>query len=152
MNHLPIHFLLLAQDDRVEFFTRGFQERDTAISIGHVLVGAGIAVGFIITLWLLSRLIERHQRSGPTNSRLRLFFSLCRAHELAWPDWWLLWRVGRQQRLRDPARLFLEPARFNPSNLSGALRPKAARLTAIGRKIFAAARPAKQTKSKPSGG
>jgi len=138
MNRFLINFLLLAQDTRLEGFTRGFRRRQqTPVELGDVMLGLAIVVAFVATLCLLSRLIERRQRAGPTNSRLGLFFSLCKAHGLAWSEWRLLWRLARHHRLRDPARLFLEPERFEPANLGPALRPQAAHIEAIGKRLFA---------------
>ena len=138
MNHFLINVLLLAQDTRLEGFTRGFRRRqETPVELGDVMLGLAIVVGFVALLVLLSRAIERRQRAGPTNSRLGLFFSLCKAHGLAWSEWRLLWRLARRQRLRDPARLFVEPQAFEPANLGPSLRPQAAEIRAIGKRLFA---------------
>jgi len=55
---------------------------------------------------------------------------------LVFPEWWLLWRVSRDQQLRDPARLFLEAERLNPAHLGPALRVKEAQLESLAGRLF----------------
>jgi len=101
------------------------------------MIGLAVVVGFLVALWLLSRLMDYRQQRGPSNSRLGLFFSLCKAHALEWPDWWLLWRVARRHRLRDPARVFLEPERLHPDKLGRRFQSRTVRLEAISKRLFA---------------
>lgn len=137
MNDYLLKFILLAQENRLEYLTRGFRRRQTRIDFGDVVISLLTVASFLLALWLLSRLIERQQERGPRNSRLGLFFSLCKAHGLPWSEWWLLWRLARHQRLRDPARLFLEPQRFDSPNLGPALQLRADRLKGIAGRLFA---------------
>jgi hypothetical protein len=67
---------------------------------------------------------------------MMLFLSLCRAHRLRWAEWWLLWRVARDQKVKDPARLFLEPRWLDSARLRPVLRLRAARLESIRRRLF----------------
>jgi len=66
----------------------------------------------------------------------RLFLSLCRAHGIAWSDRWLLWRLAASQRLKDPARLFLEPERLDPDLARPLSRRRAARLERLRLQLF----------------
>ena len=98
---------------------------------------AGALVAFLVALWLLSRLMDYRQRRGPRHSRLGLFLSLCKAHELEWFQWWLLWRVARRHRLRDPARVFLEPDRLLLAKLGRGFRFHQERLQVLTERLFA---------------
>ena len=99
-----------------------------------LLLGLG---GLILLFWLLSLLLNWQERGCRRPSATRLFLRLSRAHRLAWTDVWLLWRLARSQRLSEPARVFLEPDRFDAVHLSGTLRRSRARLDHLRAKLFA---------------
>ena len=136
MIQLSLDSLLFAQEDRLEYLTRGFRQRPKEVDVGNVMIVVGVVIGFIIVLWILSRLMDRRQQRGPSNSRLGLFLSLCNAHGLHWSQKWLLWRVARHHRLRDPARVFLEPERFDGAKLGRAFTSRADKLKTIGQRLF----------------
>jgi hypothetical protein len=48
-----------------------------------------------------------------------------------------LWRLARSHGLRAPARVFLEPERFESSRLSPVMRRHAARLEGLQDRLFA---------------
>jgi hypothetical protein len=136
MHHFTPSLLLVAED-RLEYLTRGFRQRPTRIEPGEIMISVGAVVAFLLALWLLSRWVDSRQRQSPTNSRLALFASLCRAHQLEWREWILLWWVARKHRLRDPACIFLEPQRFAPEGLGRGFRSQAARLESLRKRLFA---------------
>ncbi len=120
-------------DDLTSHF-RGPRVRLGANDAVYLLLGVG---GLILVLWLLSLLMTWQERGYRKPSPVRLFLSLCRAHHLGWTEAWLLWRLARSQRLRDPARVFLEPERFAGAHLSRPLRRHAGRLDMVQKKLFA---------------
>ena len=69
---------------------------------------------------------------------LKLFLELCRAHGLTWKERFLMWRLARCQRLRDPARLFLEADRFEEARLSRPLKVHNQSFRAIRARLFRA--------------
>ena len=136
MHDLATSSLLLASRSRLENLQREFQQGLSAAGCQQLalfLVAVGAAA---MLFWGLAHWIER--RHGLLANRpLGLFLSLSKAHHLSWSDRWLLWRLARSHRLRAPARLFLEPERFDVSRLSPALRRHAARLDGLETRLFA---------------
>jgi len=116
---------LLAQTNRFSDMGRGFRGRRAQFDAGDLLVGLLVLGAVAAVLWLLWYLNSRHEGLRRRNGPLRLFHQLCGAHRLRWSERWLLWRLARAGRLRDPARLFLEPQRFDPKQLPGSLRGRA---------------------------
>lgn len=98
----------------------------------------GTAVVFIFVVFVLGSWQSRGPaRSRACNSPTRLFWSLCRAHGLPWRDRLVLWQISRCQRMADPARLFLEPQRFEAANLNTSLRQQSERIKRLGQRLFA---------------
>jgi len=137
MNWLLIHGILLAQQSRLESLGSGFRKSGRRIDSGDVLVGIVIFAGVMLGLWLLAYFLAPQKRRWRGNSPLRLFCTLCKAHDLRWVEWWLLWRVARQQRLQDPVRLFLDPERLDPAALGPGLQTQAERVSSIRARLFA---------------
>jgi hypothetical protein len=137
VNALLPDSILLAQPSPLENFAREFQGREARLESGYLLTGLLILLSILLAIWLLSRVLERFDGRRPVDSSIMLFLSLCRAHRLRWPEWWLLFRVAREQKLNDPARLFLEPERLEPANLPAALRPRSEQLEGLRRRLFA---------------
>jgi len=137
MNALPSHCTLLGQQSRLDDLTSVFRNRPSQVDTEYVVTGLVILSAIVLGMWILSQILARQERHKSYDNAWMLFFSLCKAHGLSWPERWLLWRVARHQRLRDPARLFLEPWRLADEHLSPALRLKQARLRALGQRLFA---------------
>ena len=117
--------------------TQGAGLRDHGAPFSTVsMVFAGlfaVVLLLVVAVTLRMALVAwRRWQSGPT----WLFWTLCRAHHLGWGDRWLLWRLVRATELADPARLFVEPGRFEASALPGAVRSQAARLSKIALELF----------------
>lgn len=72
----------------------------------------------IMVVWMLARHLSLKE-SGSYNNHRSLFHELCRAHRLSWADRRLLLVVALQQEVAVPARLFVEPERFEPERLEG---------------------------------
>ncbi len=139
--------LLLGLQTRFEGIRSGFRGR--RIGMDDVVLGLLILACGVLVLWALSYLMKFQEKQGSFSSPTMLFWSLCQAHGLRWSDRWLLWRVARAARLRDPARLFLEPERFEPSKLRPALRIHAARLGRLVGMLFGDP-PPPQPETKPA--
>ncbi|OHB80773.1 MAG: hypothetical protein A2V98_04525 [Planctomycetes bacterium RBG_16_64_12] len=136
MNHSLLDYLLMARQSALEGFAREFQGRQTRLESGYLTTGLLVLACIVVAVWLLSRVLDRFDGRRPVDSPIMLFFALCKAHRLAWSEWWLLWRVARDQQLRDPARLFLEAERLNPAHLGPALRVKEAQLESLAGRLF----------------
>ena len=134
MNQLLYHGILLAQRGRLDGFSKAF--RGPRIDSSDVVVGVLILVGVCLAVWLLSYVLSLREGRRAYTSPLGLFLSLCKAHRLRWPERWLLWRVARAQRLRDPGRLFLEPQRLHPVNLGPSLQTRSAQLSELRERLF----------------
>lgn len=122
--------------DRLEHLFVQFRQRSDRVDAQYVLAGLAVLVAVLVGFWVLSRLVSRDERRQAYDSAGRLFLALCKAHRLAWSERWLLWRVARFHGLRDPARLFLEPALLEAQGLSRGLAAKAARLRAVRARVF----------------
>jgi hypothetical protein len=130
-------FAPLFADPRLLKFQDSFRAREPTVDPGQVLIGIAVLTIAIIVLYFASRAMERRARRGHFDSSLGLFLSLAKAHNLGWSDRWLLWRLARCRQLKEPARLFLEPERFDSSNLTDSLLAKHNRLKLISGRIFA---------------
>jgi len=102
------------------------------------LLGLLIVATLVAGMWAISRLARLRRRRGE-NSPWRLFWALCKAHGLNWSDSCLLRRVARSQRLRDPARLFLETQLSEEKYLGPRFRREHPRLKALRNQIFGTA-------------
>jgi hypothetical protein len=139
MSALWENCLLLAartrMDDLVSGLGSGFREKHARYTTTEVVSGMLGLIVLALLVWLATQGIRRliHRlRSG----RGWLFLRLCQAHGLKWSDRWLLWRLTRYQLLRDPARLFVDPDRWEPSRLDPRLPVDRVRLTALWRRVF----------------
>ncbi|HYW78881.1 MAG TPA: hypothetical protein VE890_04855 [Thermoguttaceae bacterium] len=137
MNHLIERAILLADANRWSNMSQRFQGQRTRIDLGDILTGLLVLGTAIAVFWLLSLVIRLQDRRRTFNSPVALFVSLCRAHRLRWSEGWLLWRVAREYRLRDPAQVFVRPALFDPAKLGPSLQQRAAELKQLGGRLFA---------------
>lgn len=129
--------ILLAAQSRLDSLSSGFRGRRARLETDDIVTGLLIFSGIALAVWGLSLFLRLQERRRGYPRPLRLFLSLCRAHRLRPSEWWLLWRVARAQRLRDPARLFLEPERLQPADLGQRLAARADQLAQIRDRLFA---------------
>jgi hypothetical protein len=130
--------ILLAQRSRSESFREGFRNRG-ATGYDDVLLGLLIVAALVAGMWAISRMVNLRRRRRGYNNPWRLFWALCKAHQLKWSDQWLLRRVARVQQLRDPGRLFLEFERWEEKALGPRFVADTPRLAALRNKVFGAA-------------
>ncbi len=149
MHGLWNHSLLLAQRSRLDHLSDSFKGQPNSIDKGEMMTGLLILAGVAALVWLLSRFLAYQDRRQAYNSPLRLFLALCKAQRLRWPDRWLLWRLARARRLKDPGRLFLEPQWFEASGLPRSMFVHGARLARLRDRLFAEP-PAAKRKDRPA--
>lgn len=117
-------------------FASGFREHHSRISTQEMLLGTLLVVGLGLALVFAARLAYlawwrwRHSSSG-------LFWRLCRAHRLSWPDRWLVWQAARALELAEPAAVFVVADRLTAPPLAALFPGDAARLACIGQRLLA---------------
>lgn len=112
MNVVIARAAILAQNNFFEDVSRRVR-KPTSVSAEQWWVFAAALVAVIALVVLASWHTNRRTKATRCNSPLRLFWSLCQAHGLLWRDRWLLWQLGRRQKVANPARLFVEPEHFD---------------------------------------
>jgi hypothetical protein len=133
MQFLPI-LLLAASDtasktgDKVANQEAGFEWQGLAL----VLVTAMVVTGVVwwVRRWRLSRAQQM------TNSPAHLLQVLCARHGLARPDHRLLVSLAHEQRLENPAQLFVDPRLWEPSRLGALGNRYAAQFGRLRERIF----------------
>ena len=98
------------------------QRADTRQMMGWLLV-AGAVIGVVSLILVIANRVAKHWRY---KSHRGLFSGLCRVHGLDAANRRLLKRVVRSHRLRQPARLFIEPKWLDPAGLGPEFRSQAA--------------------------
>jgi hypothetical protein len=90
-----------------------FRGENAQLDIVDVTIGLAIVTGLAMALLVLSKYVARRERARRTFSPRDLFKQLCQAHQLERSECKALWRLAQQDQLEHPARLFLEPERFD---------------------------------------
>jgi hypothetical protein len=134
---LPGELGLLAQRSVLRDMGSGFREKREHFDATDLFFWFLIVVGIFVALGVLARILGRHDKHRLFNSSRALFRSLCRAHDLDRSARRLLVRIARAQGLSPPARLFLEPACFEPEQLGPAFQTREAEIRRLAKKLFA---------------
>lgn len=113
-------FVLLARRSRISDMGGRFRRGGSSIDPKQMWFFLAAMAALVIAAAIAARISTIRSRPGYASPN-RLFHQLCKAHKLRLRQKWLLWRLARWQRLQHPACLFLEPARFAPSNLGPSL-------------------------------
>jgi hypothetical protein len=142
---------LLAQDSRLDHLTSQFRSNRSRLDGDDLLLGLLILAIVVLLVWSAAVATQWADRTRRRPSPARLFLRLCRAHRLGWRDGLLLWRLAKSQRLTDPARLFLEPERFEKTQVPAPLQAQAGRLIELRRALFAVEEPAEPPKGDKPG-
>jgi hypothetical protein len=111
-------------------------KKDTATR--EAWIGLIVFMAVLTGLARLTIFSQWRQRQRKIFSPRKLFFEICRAHRLSWPERRLLWRLARSQKLEDPASLFLTPECFDISRLTVDVRAHAEELRRLRDRLFAA--------------
>jgi len=130
-------FFLLAEADRLRSMGSGFRSRRSSFDLGDGMTLLLVMTALVVALYLLSRYLNRRDGNQSYHSPRSLFRELCGAHGLSFHNRRLLKKLASIQNLADPTLLFLEPERFEESNIAGELRDHKADLLAIRDRIFA---------------
>jgi hypothetical protein len=124
--------LLLAELDRKQP-----KPGDWSFGWDRVAIIAAGAVVIVAIAWLVLRLVAKRER-GAAHSPWCLFRELCKAHRLSSRERQLLIRLAKQERLEQPAMLFIEPAIWQPERLGAAWRRSMPELDRLRKRLFAA--------------
>ena len=138
LEHLAWQLMLAPGNTHWKSMGRSFRGRRAMLDSNDLSMMLLILTGIVLAVFLLSRFLSRQDRQKSYNSPRALFCSLTKAHELDRKSRRLLRQVARWQRLAHPARLFLEPWRFEPVNLSPPLRKRLDEIQALRDHIFGA--------------
>ena len=130
-------FNLLAQVPNLDRFVSALRNRKGRTDSGEWIAGLLMWVAALVAVWVIARILERRSRRRSYSSPGRLLFSLCRAHGLRWSQWWLLRQIARQEKLEDPARLFLEPGLLDPARLGPPLAARRREILVLRARLFA---------------
>lgn len=128
---------LLGQNSSFQSMARGMRSRSSGMDSTDVLIGVAILVGVALGAALLYVLVNRGDQTRRCNNPKKLFRSLCNAHQLDRTCCKVLRQMAAHQRLSQPARLFLEPERFDAANLSSALQSHDEQINELRAKLFA---------------
>ena len=90
-----------------------FRGENAQLDIVDVWIGLGVVTVLAVVVLVLSQYVARRERARRCYSPHGLFNQLCQAHGLDRSACKALWRLARQDELEHPARLFLEPERFD---------------------------------------
>jgi hypothetical protein len=131
--------LLLAERSLLRDMGSGFREKREHFDATDLFFWFLIVIGIFVAIGVVARILAGHDKHRLFNSPRALFRTLCRAHELDRSARRLLLQIAHAQQLRPPARLFLEPAAFQPERLGPAFGPQRSAIEALARKIFAQA-------------
>lgn len=143
MNTFACRMLLLA--DRSTIFRdmgSGFREKRESFDPTDLLWWLFVAVVVIAVFGVVARILANQDKHRLYNSPRALFRALCQAHGLDRTDRGLLKQIASSQRLSTPARLFLEPERFEPSMLVADLRSHREAILVLRNRLFAQPAPA----------
>jgi hypothetical protein len=130
------HLLLLADRNIYRDLGSGFRAKRETFQYSDLIAWIIVATLVIAALIFLARVIARREKQIFSSPRA-LFRELCKAHNLDLANRRLLRRIARAAGLRQPARLFLEPQRFEPTTLPQALRSQWPAIEALRAKLFA---------------
>jgi hypothetical protein len=134
--------MLIAELSRRDSLSESFRSH-AGMGRDDVLLGLLMAVTLVAGLWAATRLLGLRRRRRGYHNPWQLFRALSKAHRLTWSDRMLLSRVARQQKIRDPARLFLEFQLWDEQALGAAFALEFVRLRTLRKQIFDRATPSK---------
>jgi hypothetical protein len=130
------HLLLLADRNVFRDMGSGFRTKRATFQYSDLIAWIIVAALLIAALAFLARVVARREKQTFSSPRA-LFRELCKAHDLDLASRRLLRRLARAAAIRQPARLFLEPQRFEPTALSADLRAQWPAIEALRAKLFA---------------
>ena len=122
-------------EQRINDVAERFQGGGAQISTTHFVVFCVVAVILGVVLWWVARAVALRDGRSYFSTK-RLFYELCRLHELDLSSRRLLRRLAQARQLKHPSQLFLEPTWFEPAEIPAALRPFQPQLAEIKQQLF----------------
>jgi hypothetical protein len=144
---LADNFLLLAERNVFRDLGSGFRTKRETFQPSDLIAWIIVAVMVITVLAILARVVARREKQSFDSPRA-LFQELCRAHRLDFANRQLLKRLARAAGVKQPARLFLEPQRFEPRNLPKDLQEKWPIIESLRSRLFGQGHESTVTSSK----
>ena len=130
-------WLVWADTNRFRSMGSGFREKKDQPMSYDFLVGILVLLSIVVFVWILSRFLSRQERMRRHFSPKALFQALCTEHELEPGQRRLLKRLARYHGLAQPARIFLEPERFDPTSLGVGFSEMKDELIELRERLFA---------------
>lgn len=127
---------LLAKDGRYMHMGSRFRRGSSNIDTADLVTMLGVIAIVAAIVWLITRYVKLREKRNACSAQ-HLFHELCRAHQLDWPSRQLLQALAKAHGLADPARIFVEPHRFNTDKLGPAFANCEPRLAALRQRLFA---------------
>ena len=127
---------LLAKEGRYMHMGRRFRRGSSSIDTADLVALLGIIAMVVAIAWLAARYIKLREKRNASSAQ-HLFHELCRAHRLDWSSRKLIQSLARAHGLADPARVFVEPHRFNADKLGSAFANYEPRLAELRQQLFA---------------
>ncbi len=128
---------LLGEASDFSALGRKFRGDNARLGWSDLIAVLAIIAAIALLFWFLKRTSSGIGRTRNRNSPRQLFKQLCRAHSLTAANGRLLRRLARSQGLAHPARVFVEPHRFDPQRLKPSMRKDESRLNELRGKLFA---------------
>jgi hypothetical protein len=137
MNAIFCHLNLLAERSNIfRDMGSGFREKRESFDPTDLLWWLFVAAIVVAMFAGIASLLARQDKRRLYNSPRALFRALCKAHALDRSSRLLLKQIARAQNLSVPARLFLEPDRFDSAMLTSDMRPQRDAVAALRKRLF----------------
>ncbi len=136
MNSLTLQLVLLAEKGRFSDMGRQFRTASESSNYLHLLILFAVLVGLGLAIWLAMQILQRKNRKHYHSPRA-LFGELCQTHDLSRAEQQLLRRLASTHALEQPARLFLEPQRFDPISAGDLSADDRQQIVSLRSKLFA---------------
>ena len=127
---------LLAGQGRYMHMGRRFRRGSSNFDTADLVTLLGVLAIVAALGWLITRYLKLREKRHASSAQ-HLFVELCRAHQLDWPSRQLIQSLAKAHGLTNPARIFVEPHRFNADKLGPAFANCETRLTELRRQLFA---------------
>jgi hypothetical protein len=129
------NLLLLAGRNVFRDLGSGFRTKRETFQPSDLIPWIIVTAIVIGGLAILARIMARREKQAFDSPRA-LFRELSRAHGLDFANRQLLRRLARTAGVKPPARLFLEPQRFEPTSLPKDLQEKWPAIEALRARLF----------------
>ena len=136
MTHGIAYLTMLASTSRFRALGSGVRGRGAKIDSSQVVTMVVVAAVVVIGIALLSRHAARRDRRRAFTNPRSLFRALCKAHGIDRRGRRLLRQMVRWYRLEQPAQLFVNPKRYELSQLSPELQKEGKAITALCEQLF----------------